>query len=341
MVQREFYSTYAATRALEKTADIEAFALRHAGPEMVEGLRGSGDNGDGAERDGAAPLAGMRPRQQRQQLVGFEAVGGAATCASLARGQGRTRRFPDSLPALPPAPPPPRPQALSNLVRVRMLVEAQRQRLARERTAEFLEAAGQGAVARLRAVRGPGGGGSGGMERPACAGHCTVTPALLCAASLCLISSPSSLGPFQPLQIMQQGLPPDSADYDGRTALELAAAHGHVDAVKLLLAAGANPSRTDNLQGCPLLEAARAGHDEVLDTLRAAGGVLSVSQVREYGAADAHRLPPHCCHRIWLRLPCLAVLTPVLQLPHRSASPCSPPPPPPGHRGRPPVHLRV
>jgi ankyrin repeat protein len=47
---------------------------------------------------------------------------------------------------------------------------------------------------------------------------------------------------------MQQGLPPDSADYDGRTALMLAAGHGHLEAVKLLLAAGADPSRADALQ---------------------------------------------------------------------------------------------
>jgi hypothetical protein len=65
-------------------------------------------------------------------------------------------------PLLPP--PPPSPQALSNLVRVRMLVEAQRQRLARERTAEFLEAAGQGAVPRLRAVGVVGQWGQGRIE---------------------------------------------------------------------------------------------------------------------------------------------------------------------------------
>jgi hypothetical protein len=44
------------------------------------------------------------------------------------------------------------PQALSNLVRVRMLVEAQKQKLQRERTAEFLEAAKLGNTGRLRAV---------------------------------------------------------------------------------------------------------------------------------------------------------------------------------------------
>jgi hypothetical protein len=45
-------------------------------------------------------------------------------------------------------------QALSNLVRVRMLVEAQKQKLQRERTAEFLEAAKLGNMTRLRAVSG-------------------------------------------------------------------------------------------------------------------------------------------------------------------------------------------
>jgi ankyrin repeat protein len=165
---------------------------------------------------------------------------------------------------------PPPPQALSNLVRVKMLVEAQRQRLLRERTAEFLEAAAHGNAGQLRAM-------------------------------------------------MQQGLAPDSADYDGRTALMLAAGHGHLEAVQLLLSAGADPSRSDNLQvglftlllllaaststhqrtnycrpvvtqstnppttrnrqGCPLLEAARGGHDAALDALLAHGAKIAMTQV--------------------------------------------------------------
>ena len=48
--------------------------------------------------------------------------------------------------------------------------------------------------------------------------------------------------------MLQQGLHPDSADYDGRTALMLAAGHGHSQAVALLLAAGADPSLQDALQ---------------------------------------------------------------------------------------------
>jgi ankyrin repeat protein len=119
--------------------------------------------------------------------------------------------------------------------------------------------------------------------------------------------------------MLQQGLPPDSADYDGRTALMLAAGHGHLEAVKLLLAAGADASRMDALQvrlvwgpprsderrpccaprllaliwqadraitrpelppqGCALMEAARGGHDAVLDALLAAGARLEMSQV--------------------------------------------------------------
>ena len=41
-------------------------------------------------------------------------------------------------------------------------------------------------------------------------------------------------------QMLQQGCPADSADYDGRTALELATVKGHTGVVDLLLAAGAD-----------------------------------------------------------------------------------------------------
>jgi ankyrin repeat protein len=38
--------------------------------------------------------------------------------------------------------------------------------------------------------------------------------------------------------MLQQGFNPDSADYDGRTALMLASVRGHRDVVDLLLSAG-------------------------------------------------------------------------------------------------------
>lgn len=43
------------------------------------------------------------------------------------------------------------------------------------------------------------------------------------------------------LQMLRQGFAVDSSDYDGRTALMLAAAKGHADVVNSLLAAGCDP----------------------------------------------------------------------------------------------------
>ncbi len=56
------------------------------------------------------------------------------------------------------------------------------------------------------------------------------------------------------LQMLLLGCPPNSADYDGRCALELASVKGHVAVVKLLLASGADPSQRDNFGLTPLAE---------------------------------------------------------------------------------------
>jgi ankyrin repeat protein len=42
--------------------------------------------------------------------------------------------------------------------------------------------------------------------------------------------------------MLQQGFDVDSADYDARTALMIAAGKGHLTAIKQLLVAGANPN---------------------------------------------------------------------------------------------------
>ena len=60
-------------------------------------------------------------------------------------------------------------------------------------------------------------------------------------------------------------------DYDGRTGLMLATAHGHLDVVHSLLAAGAVPSLQDNLGGSALSEACKNGHDVIIPALREAG----------------------------------------------------------------------
>ncbi len=49
--------------------------------------------------------------------------------------------------------------------------------------------------------------------------------------------------------MLQQGFAVDTSDYDGRTALILAASKGQSAIAAMLLSAGANPSLQDNLGG--------------------------------------------------------------------------------------------
>lgn len=86
-------------------------------------------------------------------------------------------------------------------------------------------------------------------------------------------------------EMIQQGCPPNSADYDGRCALELACAKGHTECVALLLAAGADATQKDNLGSSPLSEACSAGHADIIDILLDAGAWLAGDEV-----GDAARL---------------------------------------------------
>lgn len=47
--------------------------------------------------------------------------------------------------------------------------------------------------------------------------------------------------------------------------------------VEVLLAAGASPNHRDTVEGCPLLEAAKKGHEHIIDRLVAAGGSMGRS----------------------------------------------------------------
>lgn len=83
---------------------------------------------------------------------------------------------------------------------------------------------------------------------------------------------------------------PNLADYDGRTALHLAASEGHKSTVRLLLAASAHVNVTDRFGGTPLMDATREGHLEIAQMLRDAGAseaVLSAeSAPRHQGATS-------------------------------------------------------
>lgn len=56
-------------------------------------------------------------------------------------------------------------------------------------------------------------------------------------------------------------------DYDGRTALGIAASEGHIDAVKYLISHGANPAHRDIRNNDPLGDARREGRTDVIEYL--------------------------------------------------------------------------
>ena len=61
----------------------------------------------------------------------------------------------------------------------------------------------------------------------------------------------------------------DSTDYDGRTALHVAAAEGHFEIVKFLLELGrVNPEPQDRWGFTPYQEAVRFGHTTVSDYMK-------------------------------------------------------------------------
>lgn len=73
------------------------------------------------------------------------------------------------------------------------------------------------------------------------------------------------------LQMLQQGFPPDSSDYDHRTGLMLAALRGHKEVVELLIAAGAPVDQKDAFGQTALSEACKNAQDGMIDLLKAAG----------------------------------------------------------------------
>jgi ankyrin repeat protein len=75
------------------------------------------------------------------------------------------------------------------------------------------------------------------------------------------------------------------ADYDGRTALHLAAAEGHLSVVKLLAERhGVDLNALDRYNGTPLLDAVTHDHDQVARWLRAHGAHVSDASMRTLGA---------------------------------------------------------
>lgn len=88
--------------------------------------------------------------------------------------------------------------------------------------------------------------------------------------ALCWAASVGDIGEMR--QLLASGVGLNNADYDGRTALHLASAEGHVQAVKFLMKQGALTDARDRWGNTPSDDAARGGYQEIVIILESKPG---------------------------------------------------------------------
>jgi uncharacterized protein len=72
-------------------------------------------------------------------------------------------------------------------------------------------------------------------------------------------------------ELLAAGVPADTRDADGRTALLLATHANHPDVAKILIAAGADVNAKDAIKDTPFLYAGAEGRNEILKAILASG----------------------------------------------------------------------
>ncbi|XP_020552116.1 potassium channel SKOR [Sesamum indicum] len=87
---------------------------------------------------------------------------------------------------------------------------------------------------------------------------------------------------YQLKSLIRSGADPNLKDYDGRSALHLAASRGHEDIALFLIQEDADINVEDNFGNTPLLEAIKGRHDRVASLLLREGALLKIDNPGGY-----------------------------------------------------------
>ncbi|KAK4480078.1 hypothetical protein RD792_013135 [Penstemon davidsonii] len=87
---------------------------------------------------------------------------------------------------------------------------------------------------------------------------------------------------YQLKSLIRAGADPNKKDYDGRSALHLAASRGYEDIILFLIQEGVDINAEDNFGTTPLFEAIKSGHDRVASLLLREGALLKIDNAGSF-----------------------------------------------------------
>nr|XP_009392582.2 PREDICTED: potassium channel KOR2-like isoform X2 [Musa acuminata subsp. malaccensis] len=97
------------------------------------------------------------------------------------------------------------------------------------------------------------------------------------------VNSAAYHGDISRLQVLiNAGADPNKTDYDGRTALHMAACKGHEQVVKFLIQRGSNTNCIDKFGTSPLFETLKTGNDRIAAILVENGAILNLDDAGNY-----------------------------------------------------------